>query len=394
MILAAGKRVPGPGQTAQCRHRSGHVTLTDTPIWLRALLSVAGLAAGMAAHLAFHPQRRQFSEAFDLLKNRPHLLLIGGVLLLAQRLAGSDGFHALPDPQARDWGDWFALAWPLAAESLTGFATLLHQALPPWPAALLLPAGLTVALFHLARQPYRAGLRQRPRGGELGALAGLTIVLATAFAIEGVVPAAELSEWQLNLLLLARLLAVALLSAGMQIWLLRVILRWLMPPPRRGARPAGNAWWEMLGRWPLVLALAGFNLLWITLRYWLAASDSRLLPWLLIEWLLFFSGLPVAVALAAPGSSFLQAGAEGLRLLWRGLAALLGLALTSVVILALAGYADGVVAALCPDIPLLHWLVAAVSAFALAFIHIWLFLAAALSLLRSHLPALSDPPPP
>lgn len=369
------------------------MNLADTPLWLRALLGVAGLAAGMAAHLALHPQRRQFSDAFDLLKNRPHLLLIGGALLLAERLAGSDGFHPLPDAGATDWSNWLRLAAPLAAQAATRFALLQHQALPAWPAALLLPALLTAALFHLARQPYRAGLRQRPRGGALALLAGMTLLFAIAAAMETLAPPAALTEWQVNLLLFLRLAAMALLTAGVQVWLLRVVARWLQPPPRRGARPAGNAWWDMLGRWPLVLALGGFNLLWIALRFWLAVSPSRVLPWLLVEWLLVFSALPAAVALAEPGDTFLQSGAASLRLLARALAPLFGIGLTAVVILALAAYSAGVAASLPLTALPIRLAVAAASSFALAFIHIWLFLTAALTLLRpsSTSPADSSP---
>ncbi len=367
----------------------------DTPLWLRALLSVAGLAAGMAAHLTLHPQRRQFSEAFDLLKFRPHVLVIGGVLILAQRLAGTDGFHALPDPHATDWVDWTTLALPLAADSARRFLLLLHQALPPWPAALLLPAVLTVAVFHLARQPYRAGLRQRPRAGALAGLAALAVVFGTVTGIEKLAPHEQLSEWQVNLFLVARLAAMSLLTAGTQIWLLRVTVRWQQPPPaRRGPKPAGNAWWEMLGRWQLVLSLGAFNLIWIALRFWqVVAPPSRALSWLAAEWLLVFAALPVAVALADPGSSFFRAGGESLRRLGRALLPLLGVGLTAVVILALAAYADGVAATLPVGAPALRLALDTACAFALAFIHIWLFLAAALTLLKPFPTALSDSSP-
>ncbi len=358
------------------------MTLADIPLWLRSLLGVAGLAAGMAAHLALHPQRRHFSDAFDLLKSRPYVLLIGGVLLLAQKLAGSDGLHSLPDARATDWADWTGLAGSLTMQALTRFALLPHQVLAAWPAALLLPALLTVTLIHLARQPYRAGLRQKPRGGEFALLAALTLLFFIATAMETLIPPASLAEWQVNLLLFLRLAAVALFNAGIQIWLLRVTVRWLLPPPRRGARPAGNAWWELLGRWQVVLALGAFNLLWVALRFWLAVSSSSILPWLLVEWLLVFSALPVAIALTMPGGDFFQAGAHGLRLLGRSLAPWFGIGLTAVVILALALYADGVATTIPLTAPAVRFAVAAVSSFALAFIHIWLFLAVALMLLR------------
>jgi hypothetical protein len=370
------------------------VNWADTPLWLRALLGVAGLAAGMAAHLKWHPLRRQFSEAFDLLKFRPHVLVIGGTLILAQRLAGSDGLGPLPDPHDTNWMVWSGLALPLLIASAERFALLLHQALPAWPAALLLPAALTVALFHLARQPYRAGLRQRPRAGVLVLLAALAVILATVTGFEKLAPPELLREWQVNFFLVTRLGAISLLTAGTQIWLLRVVLRWQQPPARRSSKKAAsNAWWEMLGRWPLVLGLGAFNLIWIALRFWLLVAPSRVLPWLLLEWLLVFAALPVAIALAAPGNSFFRAGGESLRLLWRSLLPLLGLALTAVVILALAAYADGVAATLSIGAPALRLALDTACAFALAFIHIWLFLAAALTLLRHLPPAPSDSPP-
>lgn len=368
---------------------------SDTPLWLRALLGVAGLAAGMALHLRLHPLRRQFSEAFDLLKFRPHVLVLGGALILAQRLAGTDGFLPLPDPQATDWADWSTLALPLLIASVERFALLPHQALPAWPAALLLPAVLTVALLHLARQPYRAGLRQRPRAGALALLAVLAIGFACATGLMKLAPPELLPEWLVNLILVARLLAVSLFTAGMQVWLFRVARRWQRPPARRGpAKPVSNAWWEMLGRWPLVLGLGAFNVFWIALRYWLQVTPSHPLPWLLVEWLLVFAALPAAVSLAAPGSSFFRAGGESMRMLWRSLLPLLGLGATAVVILALAAYADGIAAGLHVGSTILRLALDAACAFALAFIHIWLFLAAALTLLKHSPPALSDLPPP
>lgn len=368
----------------------------DTPLWLRALLGVAGLAAGMGLHLRLHPRRRQFSEAFDLLKCRPHLLLAGGLLLWLHRWVGTDGFHALPDPQAVDWADWTALALPLATEAALQWLLHLHQVLPAWPAALLLPAALLVALFHLARQPYRAGLRQRPRAGALAGLALLALLLVTVTAIEKGLPTLVLSEWQVNLFLVARLAALAVMGAGLQIWVLRVVRRWQQPPPvRPSSKLASNAWWEMLARWPLVLGLGAFNSLAVALRSWVTlAPPSPLLPWLLAEWLLLFAALPAAVALAPPGRSFFRAGGEALRLLGSSLLPLLGVGSTSVVILALATYADGIAATWPVASPSLRLALDAASAFALAFIRIWLFLAAALTLFSHASPSTPDPTPP
>ena len=347
----------------------------------------------MGFHLRLHPRRRQFSEAFDLLKFRPHVLVIGGLLLFAHRWVGSDGFHALPDPEAVDWTDWSALALPLLAQSALHYLVLFQQALPVWPAALLLPAVLVVALFHLARQPYRAGLRQRPRAGALVGLALFALLLVTSTALEKSLPALALNEALVNLFLVARLAAVSLTGAGLQVWLLRVVLRWQQPPPaRQGSKPATNAWWETLARWPLVLALGAFNAIAVALRSWITlAPPSPLLPWLLAEWLLVFAALPAAIAQAPPGRSFFRAGGESLRLLGRALGSLLAVALTSVVILALATYADGIAASWPIANPALRLALDAASAFALAFIHIWLFLAAALTLLPS--PTLSSPDP-
>ena len=227
-------------------------------------------------------------------------------------------------------------------------------------------------------------------------MGALAVVLGTVTGIEKLAPPELLREWQVNLFLVTRLGAISLLTAGTQVWLLRVVLRWQQPPPaRRRPKPAGNAWWEMLGRWQLVLALGAFNLIWIALRFWqVVAPPSRALPWLAAEWLLVFAALPVAVALADPGSSFFHAGGESLRRLGRSLLPLLGVGLTAVVILALAAYADGIAATLNIGSPALRLALDAACAFALAFIHIWLFLAAALTLLRPVPPAPSDSPPP
>ena len=107
--------------------------------------------------------------------------------------------------------------------------------------------------------------------------------------------------------------------------------------------------------------------------------------------LLFFAPLPVAIALATPGASFLSTGALALRLLAKAFLPLIGLTLTAITILALAHYAAGLLGSLAPShLPGLafHLLIA----FSLAFLHIWLFLTSALLLLRLGRP-LSTPEP-
>jgi hypothetical protein len=94
--------------------------------------------------------------------------------------------------------------------------------------------------------------------------------------------------------------------------------------------------------------------------------------------LLFFAPLPVAAALFPANAGFLQTGAFSLRLLGRAFLPLISLAISAIAILALTHYAAGLLNSRLIPWPLIDTAFQFVTAFSLAFVHIWLFLAAAL----------------
>jgi len=369
------------------------VSLPELPLWLWSLLCIAGLAGGMAIHLTFHPLRQDFSDALDLLRNQPRLILAGGLILYAHFTSGSDGFQPLPIRLADEWTNWTALAPSLLEEAATRFAMLLHQVLPPWPAVWLLPIILASSLWNLSRRPYRAGLRHRPRGGAWGLLVSLLVISTLVPLAELNIFAPNLPEALETLLVGARLLCLGLLTACLQLGALRLACLWQDPPAESTRSLFTTAWWQVLGRWRLLLPLAAFDVTWIALQSWSSLSPSHLVTWLLVEMLLFFAPLPVAIALATPEASFLSTGAHALRLLARAFLPLIGLALTAITILALAHYAAGLLGSLLPThLPgsAFHLLIA----FSLAFLHIWLFLTSALLLLRLGRPLITPEPRP
>ena len=167
-----------------------------------------------------------------------------------------------------------------------------------------------------------------------------------------------------------------------------------MPPSDSSHSLLVTAWWDVLGRWRLILPLTAFNVTWIALQSWSSLSPSHLVTWLLIEMLLFFAPLPVTVSLALPGAGFFKTGAHALRLLTRAILPLLGIAATAITILALTHYAVGLLSSLLIHWPLIGRAFQIMAAFSLAFVHIWLFLAAAFLLLHlGRSTALPDTPP-
>lgn len=354
----------------------------ELPLWLWTALAIAGCASGLFVHLHFHPLRQVFSDAFDLIKNQPRLVAITGLLILASRWMQSNGFQPVSPFSSNDWTDWRQIAPELLFASASQFCVLLHQLFPAWPASLLLPIGLASALWCLARQPYRCGLKNRPRSGELTGLSLFTGLLSL-WAVSELIPAdRSWPEWFETLLLGLKLLSLALFTAASQVWLILVVMLWLDPPQPPKRSLFITAWWALLGRWPLLIALAAFNSVWIALLSWTHSSASLPLGALLIETLLFFSPLPIAVATVAPGSGFFHVGGNALRLLGRCWLALIGLAITGAALLTLMGYAEGVLRSLVEPWTLLYRLFESLHSFALALLHNWLFLTVALMMLR------------
>lgn len=175
----------------------------------------------------------------------------------------------------------------------------------------------------------------------------------------------------------------ALISAGGQMWLSCYLIasRHEMADDPTAAR-------KTLARWPTILALALCHLPW----WWVQGRDEMavLRNWLLPEFLLFLAPLPLAAA--AGGVDFFRAGAESLRWWRRSWLPMLLFALTALPLLTLLEYCLAMLPTLLPQSRvLLRVLLESTLA---STVHAWLFVSAALLLLRDgYLPA-GDPDAP
>ena len=131
-----------------------------------------------------------------------------------------------------------------------------------------------------------------------------------------------------------------------------------------------------LARWPTILALALCHLPW----WWAQGRDDMavLRNWLLPEFLLFLAPLPLAAA--TEGVDFFRAGASSLRWWRRSWFPMVLFSLTALPLLTLLEYCLAMLPTLLPDSQIL--LRVHLASTLTATVHVWLFVSAALLLLR------------
>jgi hypothetical protein len=174
---------------------------------------------------------------------------------------------------------------------------------------------------------------------------------------------------------------MGLFSAAGQMWLCCYLVASrdsLMPDA--AARPA-------LARWRTILVLAVIHAAW----WWMAertdSSTRTLRDWVMPEFLVFLGPVPLAAAVA--GVDFFKAGAIAVRWWGRVWLPMLMLALTAVPLLVLLEYTLHMLPAILPPARVVTHLL--VSSILDAALHSWLFVSAALLLLRG---GYLDPDPP
>ena len=349
------------------------------------LIALSACAVGLALHLRWHPLRRELSDAWDFLRLRQSLLLM---LAGAALLAGWDAAGTFTWIELNDW----AVLWrPLLRHAFTDFALLFHQLVPPWPLALLLPLSLVLLAVRVWRWPYRYGERMPVPEQKLilVALSAGGVLWLLLEAVAALRP--ELPEWLQTIKMAARTLYIALMVAGTQVWLARLVIAWEKPPDTDAERDAVAALESTFARWQGVVALGVFNLLWMAWLGWNTDAET-FSAWLLPELLILCAALPLAVAVLPGSSPFWQTGAVALRVLLHAALPLLMLAPTALAWLALTRYAVdmGLALAGAEEYAVLHQIVAVVRALVLAMLHGWLCLAALLAMLRHGFP--TNPP--
>ena len=356
--------------------------LPSLPIWLWAALCLAAMMGGLWLHLVLHPLRQQFSHALDILRLHPRLIGIGFIAFFSAMLCGVAD-PRLPELRSLEgWMDWSRLLAPLAVESGGHFALMLHQVYPLWPLALLLPVGLILQAWRIQSLPFRYGEQRSDAGMRSFALWGLAVTSCVWVALEALNLRQFIPEWAHSVLSLLRALNVAVAAAGLQVWIIRLVEEWHAPVRTEAVKDQASALDAVFARWRSVLVLGGFNALWMALFDWARDSQLPFAAVLVLEPMLFFAPLPIAVGVDTEGS-LPEIGAQALRLMGRAFWALLGLGITCMVLLMLLRYTAGTLSALAAGqgTPVVI-AVDVVIAFSLATVHNWLFLAVSLSLLQ------------
>ncbi len=272
---------------------------------------------------------------------------------------------------------------PLARDAAAHLATLPHALMPPWPLACMVPLVLVFLTIRIWRWPYRYGER-RPVLEQKCILLSVTLVGFAWLGLEGSSLRQMLPESVETVKLGLRYIFTALAAAGTQVWLIRFVIAWERPQDTDVGGDAAAALEHTFARWQGVAFLAGFNLLWMSWRWWQLNTPQSIGAWWWVELLLLFSALPVAVA--AVSGSFWQQGAAALRILLRAAVPLLLLSITALAIFILANYAAEMGRAMCADLPLWRMILLPLSALVLAMLDCWLLLTALLLMLRLGFP--------
>ncbi|MDZ4288034.1 MAG: hypothetical protein U0984_08750 [Prosthecobacter sp.] len=346
-------------------------------LWLQTALCLAGWLLGVVMHLLWHPQRRDLSDAWDVLTRLPWLMvLMAGLIIL--------GEWTRPDLLRVRWpvgllAHWREVVWPLTLHSAETYARSLHGLLPAWPLALVVPPVLTLLAWRIIRLPYRYAAR-RPSPVEK-MLLSMSAVLAWGWiAVEIVHAWRMLPEWLESLRLILRLISSAIVMALSQVTLIRMVIDWEEPQAVNDEKDPLRAVEETFARWRSVFGLAGLDLLWLLWTQYRGEGGSPAGRWMLLEALLVFASLPVVVALT-PGSLVAQ-GALALRVLPRVLLPWLSIALTAVAVLMLVNYASAILHDLAEPGSVWAKVLLPVRALVLAMVHSWLFLATVFTFLR------------
>jgi hypothetical protein len=345
-------------------------------LWQSTALALLGFAAGLVLHLRWHPLRRHLSDAWDCLRLRPALILWSAGAALLATVFGETPHAPCSLPQLTDWRE---MLLPLAREALAHLAALPHVLMPPWPLACLVPLVLVFLTIRIWRWPYRYGER-RPGPEQKFALLAVTLLGFVWLGLEGSSARHMLSEGVETLKLALRYIFTAMAAASVQVWLVRLVMAWEKPQETDAGGDAAAALEYTFARWQGVACLAGFDLLWMSWRWWQMNTPQSIGAWWWIELLLLFAALPVAVA-AVPGP-FWQQGAAALCILWRAAVPLVLLAVTALYIFILALYTVEMGRVWCVESPFWGIILHPLHALVLAMLDCWLLLAALLLMLR------------
>jgi hypothetical protein len=312
-----------------------------------------------------------------LVTGLPWLTVLHGMLLVAGQLMGAPWITG--SMQAFDLGTWRDIVGPLFLGSLMENVSLQHSLLPAWPWALFLPVVLALLSWRVIRYPYRYGPRQQ-RPGEKWLLAGGMVVSWGWLVLEVLTFAHRMMpEWLEGLRVAMRVIFQAVTMAFTQVVLARLVIAWMEPEQPDDQKDLGLAIEHTFARWRGVAGLAVLDLL-ILLLQGTVTSGRGLLFWVLLEVMVLFLLLPVAVA-RVPGP-WQRQGMAAL-LAWKGAwASILGVLLSGVFMLAIMRYASMSMLEITGEGTWRTLLLLPVHGLVLATVRNWVFLALVLTLLH------------
>jgi hypothetical protein len=347
--------------------------VTPTTLWIQTGLALVGSVTGMMLHLSRHPLKNCLSEAWDLLTGMPWLIALSAGLML---LAEACGEVWLRSPQGlNELLVWRDAAPDLLLAALVEDSRLFHGLLPVWPGALVLPLALLLLSWRVIRFPYRYGpRRQRPL--ERWLLIGGLCICWVWLVMEVVAFRRAMPEWLETMRVGMRAIFGAVTMAFTQVMLIRLVIAWDQPEQPDDQKDLGLAVEHTFARWRGVAGLAILDVLWLLL----GSGAEGVSRWFLVEGMLLFLAVPVAVA--RDSGPLLSLGAAALQLLGKALPAMVAVTVTGVSVLLLARYASGLLMGLVAESSWQTLVFMPVHALALATVRNWVFLASVLTLLR------------
>ncbi|MES2738295.1 MAG: hypothetical protein V4672_18380 [Verrucomicrobiota bacterium] len=354
-------------------------------LWLQTFLVMMLLGAGLMLHLKWHPLREEFSEAWDMLQSLRWLVPMMAALQLLSGTAVPWGIALMNGGEAGAVTAWSQMQArvPVAAQEV---AALTHGFFPPWPAALAVPFLLTLLMWRVKKFPYRYDSR-RKRPAVFRALIVAALVAWVWLGLEAAAVMRPMPEWLETLRLTFRWVAEACMMAGLQIYMIRLVIGWEEPTEPEDEKDLWLALEHTLARWQGGAVLAALDLLWLLAWRTLGETGHAWPVWVVVEASLLFAAVPVVAArLRAPLSVMVEATAQ---VCVKTLLPLLGYAITATAVLMLVHFSLHGLLPLLPEGPLWPGLIRILSALVLATVRSWLFLTFVLTLLRHGLKAAS-----
>jgi hypothetical protein len=357
--------------------------MTDSAhtLWLQTLMVMMALGAGLMLHLKWHPLRDCFSDAWGMLQSFGWLVPMMAALGL---MSGTQVPWSVP----RAGGMEALTAWqgmegvlPVAALEVAG---LMHGFFPPWPAALALPLLLPLLLWRVKKFPYRYHSRRKQPG--VFWVLMITVLLSWCWlGLEVMSGLKPMPEWLETVRLFLRWPAEAWMMAGLQIYMIQLVVGWDEPVEASDEKDLWLALERSLCHWQGMVALAVLDLLWLLAWRTQEGRGNGLSLWVVVEASLILAVVPVVISRFRMRWS---AMVEVLALVFlKTILPLLGAAVTSTMLLMLVHFSMRSLFDLVPDTGMWPGMIYILSALVLATVRSWLFLTLVLVLLRHGLKA-------